>query len=114
MNYTWASNLYKDHSMQVGAVSYKNNSLVKRFKIEKDKSIVNRITKTKEEKYPDLRDELETFKCKIAKEQADMKKKVQAEKDEEEKKEQMVYKKKREEYSDFMAMQDFLKESNQN
>ena len=52
--YTWASNLLKTDDMETGAVSFKDRSLVVKMHIEKDSMILKRISKTKEEKYPEL------------------------------------------------------------
>lgn len=40
--------------MEVGAIGYHDSSKVKRIKVVKDQSIVNRLTKTKREAFPDL------------------------------------------------------------
>ena len=40
--------------MVAGQVSYHDDSKVRRMKVEKDNSIVNKLNKTKEEKFPDL------------------------------------------------------------
>jgi len=45
--YTWASNLHKTDDMATGAVSFKNNKLIKNLQVEKDKDILKRIIKTK-------------------------------------------------------------------
>ncbi|KAJ4410894.1 hypothetical protein N0V91_001823 [Didymella pomorum] len=59
--YTPWSNLKKDGSMAVGQVGFKNNKLVKRIHVEaRENPIVNRLNKTKVEKFPDLREEKET------------------------------------------------------
>jgi hypothetical protein len=54
--YTPWSNLKKDGSMAVGQVGFKDNKAVKRIHIEKRENVVvNRLNKTKVEKFPDLR-----------------------------------------------------------
>ncbi|KAF9402939.1 Coiled-coil domain-containing protein 25 [Podila epigama] len=56
--YTPWSNLNKNGSMDVGQVSFKNNKLVKRVYVaERINEIVNRLNKTKVEKFPDLAQE---------------------------------------------------------
>ncbi|RKP22794.1 hypothetical protein SYNPS1DRAFT_19577 [Syncephalis pseudoplumigaleata] len=56
--YTPWSNLKKTGDMAVGQVSFHNPKLVRRVMVEKRANeIVNRLNKTKEEKYPDLADE---------------------------------------------------------
>lgn len=53
--YTPWSNLRKDGSMATGQVSFKDPRKVKRVMVEtRINAIVNRLNKTKEEKYPDL------------------------------------------------------------
>ncbi|KAF2873412.1 hypothetical protein BDV95DRAFT_604919 [Massariosphaeria phaeospora] len=54
------SNLKKDGSMAVGQVGFKDQRKVKRVHVPKrENPIVNRLNKTKVEKYPDLRQEKE-------------------------------------------------------
>jgi NFACT protein RNA binding domain len=59
--YTPWSNLKKDGSMAVGQVGFKDPKKVKKVLVEKrENPIVNRLNKTKTEKFPDLRQEKET------------------------------------------------------
>jgi len=54
--YTPWSNLKKTGGMAMGQVGFKDNKLVRRVYVEKrENAIVNRLNKTKVEKYPDLR-----------------------------------------------------------
>ena len=56
--YTPWSNLKKSGNMATGQVGFHNNKLVKRVYVEKrENAIVNRLNKTKVEKFPDLRQE---------------------------------------------------------
>lgn len=56
--YTPWSNLKKTGDMATGQVGFKDHRMVKRVYVEKrENPIVNRLNKTKEEKYPDLRQE---------------------------------------------------------
>ncbi|KAF1356722.1 hypothetical protein BDV97DRAFT_374392 [Delphinella strobiligena] len=56
--YTPWSNLKKDGSMATGQVGFKDNKKVKRVYVEERKNaIVNRLNKSKVEKYPDLAQE---------------------------------------------------------
>ncbi|KXX80791.1 Coiled-coil domain-containing protein 25 [Madurella mycetomatis] len=56
--YTPWSNLKKDGSMAVGQVSFKDPKKVKRVLVpQRENAIVNRLNKTKVEKYPDLKQE---------------------------------------------------------
>ncbi|KAK7566764.1 hypothetical protein IWX49DRAFT_559610 [Phyllosticta citricarpa] len=58
--YTPWSNLKKDGSMAVGQVGFKDNKKVKRVYVAaRENPIVNRLNKTKVEKFPDLRIERE-------------------------------------------------------
>lgn len=66
--YTPASNLKKTHDMDVGAVGYHNNKLVRKLiEVEKEKDIVKEMNKTKDEKYPDLRAEKEIHDLELEK-----------------------------------------------
>ncbi|KAF2494104.1 DUF814-domain-containing protein [Lophium mytilinum] len=59
--YTPWSNLKKDGSMAVGQVSFKDQRKVKKIHVaQRENVIVNRLNKTKIEKFPDLRQEKET------------------------------------------------------
>ncbi|KAH8728829.1 hypothetical protein GQ44DRAFT_757224 [Phaeosphaeriaceae sp. PMI808] len=59
--YTPWNNLKKDGSMAVGQVGFKDQRKVKRIHVEqRENPIVNRLNKTKTEKFPDLREEKET------------------------------------------------------
>lgn len=56
--YTPWSNLKKSGDMATGQVGFHNNKLVRRLYVEKrENAIINRLNKTKEEKYPDLREQ---------------------------------------------------------
>jgi hypothetical protein len=56
--YTPWSNLKKSGNMATGQVGFKDQKLVKRLYVEKrENAIVNRLNKTKVEKFPDLRQE---------------------------------------------------------
>ena len=52
--YTRWRNLNKTNDMEVGSIGYHDKTKVKRIKVEKDQTIVNKINKTKEERSPDL------------------------------------------------------------
>ncbi|KAK4547379.1 hypothetical protein LTR36_001035 [Oleoguttula mirabilis] len=56
--YTPWSNLKKSGDMATGQVGFKDNKMVRRCYVEKRENIIiNRLNKTKVEKYPDLRQE---------------------------------------------------------
>ena len=52
--YTLWSNLQKTADMEVGQIGYHDRHAVKKVKVVKNNSIVNRISKTKEERFPNL------------------------------------------------------------
>ena len=52
--YTRWRNLHKTNDMEIGAIGYHDRTKVKRIKVKKDQTIVNKINKTKEERSPDL------------------------------------------------------------
>ena len=52
--YTMWSNLHKTADMVVGQIGYHDRSAVRKVKVVKDNSIVNRISKTKREEFPNL------------------------------------------------------------
>ena len=84
--YTWASNLLKEDGMEVGAVSFKNHSLVKKLHIEKKNDILKRISKTKTESYPNLEKEYNEYMKQYKKDQEQKKRQETKAKLEEEKK----------------------------
>ena len=47
--YTRWRNLNKTSSMEIGAIGFHDSSKVKKIRIEKDKSIVNNLNRTKQE-----------------------------------------------------------------
>ncbi|KAL3488951.1 hypothetical protein BJX62DRAFT_210515 [Aspergillus germanicus] len=60
--YTPWSNLMKDGSMAAGQVSFHNHKLVRKvFVPQRENPIVNRLNKTRVEKFPDLRAEKEEY-----------------------------------------------------
>lgn len=60
--YTPWSNLKKDGSMAAGQVTFHNQKLVRKIHVkQRENPIVNRLNKTREEKFPDLRAEKEQF-----------------------------------------------------
>ena len=104
MNYTWATNLLKTADMAVGQVSYKNNKLVVKLNIEKDKDIVRKLLKSKKEEFPnfeaDHRDYLKEQE-RAKNEEAKMEKIA---KEEEEKAAKAIIKAKEDELKEFMEL----------
>ena len=52
--YTRWRNLLKTAGMEAGQVSYHDKSKVRRMRVEKDQAIVNKLNRTKVERFPDL------------------------------------------------------------
>jgi hypothetical protein len=105
--YTPWSNLKKDASMATGQVSFHDQKMVKKVHVEqRDNAIVNRLNKTRVEKFPDFRAERE----------ADQKEKRKAERiqREEQKAKDREEKKRREElrYQKDHAYDDIMREDN--
>ncbi|GBB87355.1 hypothetical protein RclHR1_01380017 [Rhizophagus clarus] len=94
VSYTPWSNLLKKSGMAAGEVSFSNNAMVKKLQIKKNNKILNRLEKTKVEKFPDLEKEkmqAEKEKRKIAREAMVVKKQEEL-RLEQEKKEQEALK----------------------
>ncbi|KAL4754255.1 hypothetical protein BDW72DRAFT_167064 [Aspergillus terricola var. indicus] len=93
--YTPWSNLMKDGSMAAGQVSFHNHKLVKKvFVAQRENAIVNRLNKTKVEKFPDLRAEKEEYKKMLLREERKIREeKKNREKQEKREREQMKWQK---------------------
>mmetsp|Transcript_2975 Transcript_2975/g.5239 ORF Transcript_2975/g.5239 Transcript_2975/m.5239 type:complete len:208 (-) Transcript_2975:554-1177(-) len=89
--YTMASNLKKTGDMEVGQVSFKNTKEVKHYKVDyKKNDVVNRLNKTKVERYPDLFNEKQEYLKQVArkaKNEATERRKKEIEEEEKRKKE---------------------------
>ncbi|RDW62750.1 DUF814-containing protein-like protein [Coleophoma crateriformis] len=113
--YTPWSNLKKDGSMATGQVSFKNQKMVKKILVpQRENPIVNRLNKTKEEKFPDLAMEKEEKLKQI-------RKKEQAEKLERKREEARIAQERKEKkwqkdhaYDDIFNEDDMEASSNQN
>lgn len=57
--YTRWRNLQKLASMEVGQIGFHDRTKIKTIRVTKDNSVVNRINKTREERFPDLAEEQE-------------------------------------------------------
>lgn len=91
--YTPWSNLKKTKGMDVGQVSFHDNKRVKKIKVEKKlNDVVNRLNKTKQERYPDLKLERESHD----REQRQEKKKFMKEKQIQEEEEKARFQKEKE------------------
>jgi NFACT protein RNA binding domain len=67
--YTLWSNLQKTSDMEVGQIGYHDRKAVIKVKVVKDNAIVNRITKTKVERFPNLSDLQQERQAQIRSEQ---------------------------------------------
>lgn len=67
--YTRWRNLHKTSDMAVGQIGFHDKSKVKRLRVVKDNSIVNRLNKTKEERFPNLAEEQEARAAEFRSEQ---------------------------------------------
>ena len=106
MNYTWATNLLKTQDMQTGAVSYKNNKLVKKCYTEKNKDMVRVIMKTKTEAFPDFEKDYRDYLMDLEREKNAKIKAEKMAKEEEEKKGKEEKAKAKKEWDDFFGAQD--------
>jgi hypothetical protein len=52
--YTRWRNLLKTSAMEVGAISFRDKDKVKKIRVVKNNTIVNKVNKSKEERFPDL------------------------------------------------------------
>ncbi|KAJ5689767.1 Coiled-coil domain-containing protein 25 [Penicillium macrosclerotiorum] len=112
--YTPWSNLKKDGSMATGQVSFHNPKLVRKILVrERENPIVNRLNKTRVEKFPDLRAEKEEFSKK--KRHAERKlRDQQKEKDKQEKRDREQLKwQKDHAYDDMFTVENMEASSNQ-
>lgn len=67
--YTPWENLLKRGDMAVGQVAFRDETLVRRVKVKKrNNEIVNRLNKTREERFPDLKAEKEAFEAEVRRE----------------------------------------------
>ncbi|KAF1994779.1 DUF814-domain-containing protein [Amniculicola lignicola CBS 123094] len=112
--YTPWSNLKKDGSMAVGQVGFKDQRKVKRLHVpQRENPIVNRLNKTKVEKFPDLRQEKEDRL-------KELRKKDRANQQARQKEEARVAKERKEKawqrdhaYDDFLSEENIASSSNQ-
>ncbi|KAJ5112104.1 coiled-coil domain-containing protein 25 [Penicillium argentinense] len=113
--YTPWSNLQKDGSMATGQVSFHNPKLVRKVLVRtRENPIINRLNKTRVEKFPDLRAEKEEA---LKKKRHDERKfrDQQKEKDKLEKREREQLKWQKEHaYDDMFSEENMLESSNQN
>ena len=111
--YTWASNLLKEDGMEIGAVTFKNQSLVKKLHIEKKNDVLKRISKTKTESYPNLEKEHTEYMKQYKKDMEFKKRQETKAKLEEEKKRKEESDTKKRQWDDYQDSNQELMRSNQ-
>lgn len=112
--YTPWSNLHKDGSMAAGQVSFYNQKLTRKVYVkERENAVVNRLNKTRVEKFPDLRAEKEEYlKIKRREERRDRDDQRAREKEEKREREQLKWQKDHA-YDDLMTEENMQASSNQ-
>lgn len=112
--YTPWANLYKDGSMETGQVSFHNPKQVRKiFVKERENAILNRLNKTRVEKFPDLRAEKEEYmKIKRREERKDREEQKAREKRERKEHEQLKWQKDHA-YDDLMTEENMEASCNQ-
>ncbi|WEW55636.1 hypothetical protein PRK78_001067 [Emydomyces testavorans] len=113
--YTPWSNLLKTASMATGQVSFHNPKLTRKmFVPARQNPIVNRLNKTKVEKYPDLRAEKEEYLAKIRKEERKRTEERRAANKKERKEREELKWQKDHAYDDLMSEENIQQSSNVN
>lgn len=112
--YTPWSNLQKDGSMATGQVSFHNPKLVRKVLVRtRENPIVNRLNKTRVEKFPDLRAEKEeSLKKKRHSERKSREQQKEREKQERREREQLKWQKDHA-YDDMFSEENMMNSSNQ-
>ena len=112
--YTPWSNLLKDGSMTTGQVSFHNPKLVRKVYVrQRENPIVNRLNKTRVEKFPDLRAEKDEYLKKKQKEERKVREEQRSrEKQERREREQLKWQKEHA-YDDLMSEENVQASSNQ-
>ena len=106
INYTWATNLLKTGDMETGQVSYKNNKLVVKFHIEKNKDLIRKTLKTRKEEFPNLEELQFNYNREQQKKASAAIRAEKAIKEEEEKQKKDEIKKKKDEWNEFFEQQE--------
>ncbi|KMU91046.1 coiled-coil domain-containing protein 25 [Coccidioides immitis H538.4] len=113
--YTPWSNLLKTASMATGQVSFHNPKLTRKiFVPARQNPIVNRLNKTKIEKFPDLRAEKEEYLSKIRREERKRREEKRATEKRERKEREELKWQKEHAYDDLMNEENVQQSSNQN
>ncbi|PGH05627.1 hypothetical protein AJ80_08319 [Polytolypa hystricis UAMH7299] len=112
--YTPWSNLKKSAGMATGQVSFHNPKLVKKVFIPvRLNPVVNRLNKTKEEKYPDLREEKDEYMKKLGREERKLREERKAAEKREKKEREELRWQKEHAYDDLLNEENVLQSSNQ-
>ncbi|KAJ9193574.1 hypothetical protein DTO166G4_601 [Paecilomyces variotii] len=112
--YTPWSNLMKNASMAVGQVSFHNPKMVKKvFVPARENAIVNRLNKTKVEKFPDLMAEKEEYLKKQRKEERRLREEKKAEEKKAKKQREEMKWQKEHAYDDMFSEENLQMSSNQ-
>ncbi|PKY00956.1 coiled-coil domain-containing protein 25 [Aspergillus campestris IBT 28561] len=112
--YTPWSNLKKDGSMATGQVSFHNQKLVKKVLVqERENAIVNRLNKTRDEKFPDLKAEKEEYLAKKRKDERKTRDQQMAREKQEKRERQQLKWQKDHAYDDLMTEENLEASSNQ-
>jgi hypothetical protein len=112
--YTPWSNLMKDGSMASGQVSFHNPKLVRKVLVrQRENAIINRLNKTRVEKFPDLRTEKDDFLKKQQREERKAREEQRArDKQEKREREQLKWQKEHA-YDDLMSEENISASNNQ-
>ncbi|PLN80875.1 coiled-coil domain-containing protein 25 [Aspergillus taichungensis] len=112
--YTPWSNLKKDGSMATGQVSFHNQKLVKKVLVqERENVIINRLNKTRVEKFPDLKAEKEEYLAKKRKDERKTRDQQMAREKQEKRERQQLKWQKDHAYDDLMSEENLQASSNQ-
>ncbi|OJJ49518.1 hypothetical protein ASPZODRAFT_127989 [Penicilliopsis zonata CBS 506.65] len=112
--YTPWSNLMKDGSMATGQVSFHNNKMVRKvFVRQRENPIVNRLNKTRVEKFPDLMAEKEEHLKKKRREERKISDQKKAQEKKEKKEREQLKWQKDHAYDDLFSEENMLQSSNQ-
>ncbi|PYH47693.1 putative DUF814 domain protein [Aspergillus saccharolyticus JOP 1030-1] len=112
--YTPWSNLMKDGSMAAGQVSFHNHKLVRKvFVRQRENPIVNRLNKTRVEKFPDLKAEKDEFLKKKNKEERKVREEQRIKEKQERRERDQLKWQKEHAYDDLMSEENVQASSNQ-
>lgn len=112
--YTPWSNLKKDGSMATGQVSFHNQKMVKKVLVqERENVIINRLNKTRVEKFPDLKAEKEEYLAKKRKDERKTRDQQMAREKQEKRERQQLKWQKDHAYDDLMSEENLQASSNQ-